>query len=43
MSTLDWQHATPSKDIYPGNLASTEKEEMELARFVGYEVKELKP
>ena len=27
MSTLDWQHATLSKDIYPGNLASTEKEE----------------
>ena len=27
MSTLDWQHATLSKDINPGNLASTEKEE----------------
>ena len=27
MSTLDWQHATLSKDIYPGNLVSTEKEE----------------
>lgn len=27
MSSLDWQHATLSKDIKPGNLPNTEKEE----------------